>query len=96
MSRLSTFLFTHWRSDQSSKTDLLLNTPRYLPRDRPFKTRKTVPGYFRQSQNTFGGARTLLTVNFTFGICETLLAPPKPRWKPQNTSGTVPALFTPL
>jgi hypothetical protein len=55
-----------------------------------------VPEYFRQVQNTFAGLRTLLTAKFTFGTAKTLLAPPKPRWKPQNISGTVPALFAPL
>jgi hypothetical protein len=55
-----------------------------------------VPAHFRQSQNTFGPSKTLLTAKFSFGISETLLAPPKPLWKLQNIAGTVPALLAPL
>jgi hypothetical protein len=55
-----------------------------------------VPAHFRQDQNTFGPSKTLLTAKFSFGTVKTLVAPPKPLWKPQNIAGTVPALFAPL
>jgi hypothetical protein len=55
-----------------------------------------VPRYFWQDQNSFGLSKTLLTAKFAFGISKTLLAPPTMVWKPQNTGGTVPTLFTPL
>jgi hypothetical protein len=55
-----------------------------------------VPAHFWQDQNTFGGPRTLLTSDFTFGISETLLERSRQLWKPQNTAGTVPALLAPL
>jgi hypothetical protein len=54
-----------------------------------------VPEHFWQKQNTFGLSKTLLTAEFSFGTAKTLLAPPKPLRKAQNTSGTVPALFAP-
>jgi hypothetical protein len=55
-----------------------------------------VPAHFRHFQNTFGLSRTLLTAKFSFGTAETLVAPPKLLWKPQNISGTVPALSAPF
>jgi hypothetical protein len=55
-----------------------------------------VPAHFRQSQSTFGGARTLLTAKVSFGFCESGLERSKALWKPQNTLRTVPALFTPI
>jgi hypothetical protein len=55
-----------------------------------------VPAHFWQYQNTFGLSRTLLTANFAFGICKSVLEASKVLWKPQNTAGTVPALFAPL
>jgi hypothetical protein len=68
---------------------------RGLSQNLPFKTNRTVPAHFWRWQNTFGVSRTLLTAKFTFGICKSLLETSKPLWKPQNTSGTVPALFAP-
>jgi hypothetical protein len=64
--------------------------------DLPIKTDRTEPEDFRQDQNTFAGPRTLLTANFSFGVSKTPPAPPKLRRKPQNSAGTVPALFAPL
>jgi hypothetical protein len=67
-----------------------------LPLDRPFKTHRTVPGYFRQVQNTFEVPRTILTAKFTFGICNSALAAPKHFWKGHKRAGTVPALLAPV
>jgi hypothetical protein len=55
-----------------------------------------VPAHFWQNQNTFGVSKSVLTAKFTFGNAESLLAPPKPLWKPQNIAGTVPALLAPF
>jgi hypothetical protein len=55
-----------------------------------------VPRYFWERHDTFASSKTLLTAEFSFGNLRTVLGPPKMRWKRQNLTGTVTALFTPL
>jgi hypothetical protein len=74
----------------------VLNSPFRSYQNLPFKTYRTVPRHFWQNQNTFGDPRTLLTANFTFGICRSVLESAKHSYKPQKSAGTVPALFAPF